>query len=114
MSRQKSRQHQRLTPEQVLEDKVRSLADSPGVLSVDAHFAGTWNELGLIIHLDPAGSETDYHALRATLLDALPTHAPGAVTWILTFRLNGKIIDTIVSDDKSCPATTQDATDTSA
>lgn len=104
MSRQKTRQHQRLAPEQVLEDKVRSLADRPGVRSVDTHFAGAYNELGLTIHLDPASSEADYHALRNTLLDALPPRAPGAVTWILTFRRNGKIIDTVAPGDKQCPA----------
>jgi hypothetical protein len=99
MSRQKSRQHQRLTPEQALEDKVRSLADRPGVLSVDAHFSGAYNELGLTIHLHPASSEADYRALRETLLDALPTPSAGATTWMLIFKRDGKVLDTVFPGD---------------
>ena len=100
MSRQKTRQHDRLAPEQVLEDEVRRLADHPCVDSVSAHFASAYNELGLTIQLKPTSSDADYQALRNTLLHALPPRTPGAVTWILSFRRKGNIIDTIVSDDK--------------
>lgn len=100
MSRQKARQHDRLAPEQLLEDEVRHLADRPCVDSVSAHFAGAYNELGLTIHLKPTSPDADYQALRNTLLNALPTPAPGAITWMLIFQRDGSIIDTVFPGDK--------------
>jgi hypothetical protein len=100
MSRQKTRQHDRLTPEQQLEDEVRRLADHPCVDSVSDHFAGAYNELGLTIHLTPASSDTDYWALRETLLDALPTPSAGTTIWMLIFNRDGKIVGTAFPGDR--------------
>jgi hypothetical protein len=71
MTSRKQRQSDRISPEVKVLAEVRVLADKPYVRSVDDHFAGYFNELGITINLNESTTDQEIIALRNSLLEYL-------------------------------------------
>jgi hypothetical protein len=91
MSQRKDRQRTRLSPvDQVLDD-VRVIADWPFVRSVEDHFAGYFNELGITINLTDDASNFDVIQLRNKVLAYLKNASVELeleFTWQVSFWRN--------------------------
>ena len=104
MSKRKERQSNRVAPENRLLDDVRAISDKPIVRSVEEHFAGYFNELGITINLTDDAADSDVIELRNALLTYL-----GGVsldfTWQISFWRNLKQIALLFPDSKVHPTT---------
>ncbi|MBX7228737.1 MAG: hypothetical protein K1X48_03905 [Burkholderiaceae bacterium] len=75
VSARKKRQIHRYPPEELIIEKVRELlANKPGVVSMESHFAGYFNELGFFIYVDDLMSREEILGLGDELLFFLQTY----------------------------------------
>ena len=107
MTRRKSKQAEAPLDNQALAARVcseaRSIAEEPFVLTVEDHFAGYFNELGLFISVKEDASDLEVVNLRNKLLEHFESALPegsAPFLWQVQFKRHAKIIEVLFPGDK--------------
>lgn len=107
MSKRQSKQKQRQVGHISLEDaaysEAKSIAARPFVLTVESHFAGYFNELGITITVHDTALSSDIIKLRNELQDKLEVLIPSGAapfSWQVIFMRTNKIIETLFPGDE--------------
>ena len=98
-SRHNQRQLERVSPGDHASAEVRRIAAKPFVTSVEDHFAGYFNELGLFLTVVETATDAQVLELRNELLQCLETLLPkgkAAFTWLVTIKRGGYTIEVVV------------------
>lgn len=84
-------------------DKIRALSDLPFVTSVDEHFAGYFNELGLSLFLSENCTPLEFEQLVNTILAFLNEALPKGndkFSWMLFFYKDNKQVGLFFPGDE--------------
>ena len=72
-------------------------AAGPTVISVEEHFAGYWDELGITITVEPTMSDDQIGEIRVRILEAMHLRSLPFI-WIVMFHRGGKLVDTLIKE----------------
>ena len=72
-------------------------AAGPTVISVEEHFAGYWDELGITITVEPSTSDDQIEELRVRILETMYLR-PLPFLWIVAFQRGGKRVDVLIKE----------------
>jgi hypothetical protein len=106
MSRRKLRQEERKPPEDRLLERVQAIAKPPLVESVEEHFAGYFNELGITLRLQAQVEDQEVVALRNDLLRCLEDSAVELAidfTWQLSMYRGQDQVALVFPGDSAIP-----------
>ena len=106
MSRRKSRQASRVTPEDQLLAEVTEIAAPPLVKSVEEHFAGYFNELGITLQLAEEATDEGIVELRnkiLTCIEATAARLKISFTWQVSMYRAQKQVVLIFPGDSVIP-----------
>jgi hypothetical protein len=85
--------------EKVIRDLVARVryAAGPTVVSVEEHFAGSWDELGITITLEPGVSDDQVEELRVRIHEVMYLRSL-PFTWIVMFQRGGERLDPMIKE----------------
>ncbi|WP_146168148.1 hypothetical protein [Pseudomonas mangrovi] len=101
-SKQKQRQVGHISLEEAACSEAKSIAARPFVLTVESHFAGYFNELGITITVNDTALSSDIIKLRNELQEKLEILLPSGTapfSWQVIFMRTNKIIETLFPGD---------------